>query len=204
MAPARQLERLRKKQIINAGLSVIRDKRLANTTLDAVCRESGLSKGGMVHYFPTKRKLFNAIFAELFQRASRKINKKMLQSTDVVEKIHAFTWFFDDSDTDVCLVHTVTIDIMSFAIHDPYYAELHKNSMAYLIKILSSALSQGIEDEFFNPMNTRDTAQSILAVCFGIGTRWFLLKEFHSADWAMRSYENAAAGLLLPYRTNRH
>lgn len=204
MSPSLKLEKIRKTQIIEAGLSVIREKGVSGATMNDVCLESGLSKGGLVHYFPSKKVLFRAVFEELFHRVCKKNGKLMEHCDDSVEKIHTLGWLYDDKDPDVYLTHAVTIDFMSLAVHDKGYAFLLKHAMDYWIDLLNNALSQGIKEKFFQPMNTIKIAQSILSVCQGIGIRWFLLKESHPADWAMHSFENAVAGLLIPYRTNMH
>jgi len=49
---------------LEAGLRVLTLKGIAATTQDDICREAGLSKGGLVHYYKSKRLLFSAVFGE--------------------------------------------------------------------------------------------------------------------------------------------
>ncbi|MGQ3671850.1 TetR/AcrR family transcriptional regulator [Xanthobacter sp. TB0136] len=57
---------------VAARLSV--EKGLHALTLDAVAREAGVSKGGLLHHFPTKQALLEALHDELLGRFERQFN----------------------------------------------------------------------------------------------------------------------------------
>ncbi len=72
MPPMPELETVRKAQMLEAGLKVMAQKGSANVTMDDVCKAAGLSKGGLVHYYKTKRRLFDVVFEEFFKRIFQK------------------------------------------------------------------------------------------------------------------------------------
>lgn len=46
---------------------------MAAVTLDAVSRESGVSKGGLLHHFPSRRALLDALFADMLSEMTEAI-----------------------------------------------------------------------------------------------------------------------------------
>ncbi|MCC7241917.1 MAG: TetR/AcrR family transcriptional regulator [Acidobacteria bacterium] len=63
-------------KLLNAALSLIREKGFSATTVDDVCARAGVTKGAFFHYFATKDALgvaaaehWSAVTGELFERA---------------------------------------------------------------------------------------------------------------------------------------
>lgn len=50
-----------KDQILDAAVAVVSKNGIANLTLDAVAAEAGLSKGGLLHHYPSKDRLVQAM-----------------------------------------------------------------------------------------------------------------------------------------------
>lgn len=51
-----------RKQIFEACSRILRHEGLSNLTLEAVADEAGISKGGLLYHFPTKKELVEAVF----------------------------------------------------------------------------------------------------------------------------------------------
>src|SRR5205809_615370 len=51
-------------KLLDAAEAVVVRQGIANLTLDAVAAEAGMSKGGLLHHFPTKDRLVEALVAE--------------------------------------------------------------------------------------------------------------------------------------------
>lgn len=54
--------------ILDAADRVLESNNLANTTIEAVAAEAGMSKGGVLHYFSTKRALLSASLRRFEER----------------------------------------------------------------------------------------------------------------------------------------
>src|SRR5438034_644724 len=50
-------------KLLDAAEAVVVRQGIANLTLDAVAAEAGMSKGGLLHHFPTKDRLVEALVA---------------------------------------------------------------------------------------------------------------------------------------------
>ena len=75
----RSIEEIRKKQIIDAALRVVAREGYYNLNMEMVAKEAGLSKGGVAHYFKTKKELFKSVFIKFFEdifiRGKNEMNK---------------------------------------------------------------------------------------------------------------------------------
>jgi len=73
MPPIPELEAIRKSQILQAALNTIAANGCANVTMADICKSAGLSKGGLAHYYKSKRDLFLAAFKAFFQQIYAKL-----------------------------------------------------------------------------------------------------------------------------------
>ena len=55
-------------RLLNAAESVVAREGVGNLTLEAVAREAGVSKGGLLYHYPSKSALVTAVVARLAQR----------------------------------------------------------------------------------------------------------------------------------------
>lgn len=56
-----------RRRLIEAALRVLQKQGLAGLALDAVARDAGVSKGGLLHHFPSKDALIEALLRQLFE-----------------------------------------------------------------------------------------------------------------------------------------
>lgn len=90
-----------KPEILDAALEVLR--RGEPLTIDAVARESGLTKPGVVHHFATKDTLTFGIVGRVIDRWADDLCRYLGDREDPVDRLrayvdHAFTHDFDPSD----------------------------------------------------------------------------------------------------------
>ena len=100
MPPNPILEKIRKSQILDAALRIVAQQGINSVTLDDVAKASGLSKGGLVHYFPSKDTLFREVFKEFFNRIFTRGRETMNLCHDPLEKLLSFCWILDRGDPD--------------------------------------------------------------------------------------------------------
>lgn len=58
----REQSRQTRQQIFDACSKILREEGLSNLTLEAVADAAGISKGGLLYHFPTKKELIEAVF----------------------------------------------------------------------------------------------------------------------------------------------
>jgi AcrR family transcriptional regulator len=57
-----------RERLLDAAMRVIHAQGAAALTLDQVAKEAGVSKGGLLHHFPSKEALIEALLRHLFQQ----------------------------------------------------------------------------------------------------------------------------------------
>ena len=201
MPPIPELEAIRKAQILEAGLTCLTQKGITNTTLDDVCRAAGLSKGGLVHYYKTKRLLFRAVFEEFFKRIFQRSADTMASFDTPLDQILSYDWLYDKDNHDAYMGYPLLLDLIALAAHDAEYLSMMQAWIENWVTLLSKALEQGVKEESFKKMNIRQVAQSISAIYQGIATRWYLGGDSHSYSWAIDTYHKGIMGVLSPYLT---
>jgi len=84
-------ERNSRDEILEATLRVMIREGFSGVTMDAVARESGLSKGGVFHHFSSKEELFSGFLEFSTQRALKVVRsqKEHLPSKEAAQTIRA-------------------------------------------------------------------------------------------------------------------
>ncbi|MBW1812346.1 MAG: TetR/AcrR family transcriptional regulator [Deltaproteobacteria bacterium] len=200
MPPIPELEAIRKAQILEASLTTIAASGCANVTMADICRAAGLSKGGLAHYYKSKRDLFLAAFEEFFKRIFLRGKETMAQVSDPLDKLLSFQWLYNKEDPDAYLGYPVLFDFMSIAVHDDEYRLIFHDWVSNWLTILKEAINEGITSGHFKNIDPETAAKGISAIYQGIATRWFLAPELHSTEWALDTLKRAVTGLLDSYQ----
>ena len=198
MAYIPELEAIRKAQILEAALVTIAENGCANVTMDDICKEAGLSKGGLAHYYHSKTDLFYAAFKEFFERIFERGRETMAQWDDPLDKILSYDWLYDREDPAI-IGYPLLFDFLSMALHDDKYKQMYHEWVNNWVILLSDALRQGIESGVFPDLDTKKTARIISSIYNGIATRWYMDPEAHSTEWAVDAFKRTITGLLKTY-----
>lgn len=200
MPPIPELEAIRKSQILQAALKTIAENGCANVTMADICLAAGLSKGGLAHYYKSKRELFLAAFREFFKQVFQRSRETMADFEDPLDKILSFDWLYNVEDPDAYLGYPVLFDFMSIAVHDDAYKKIFHEWVENWLSLLREAIEQGNGSGRFEGIDPEAAARGVSAIYQGIATRWFLAPELHSAAWAVDTARRAIIGLLDSYQ----
>lgn len=90
-----------KAEILDHAVAVLR--RGESLTLDAVAREAGLTKPGVVHHFPTKERLVVSVIDHITERWEADLKAQAPAATTPAERLRAYVEYalngtFDHSD----------------------------------------------------------------------------------------------------------
>lgn len=200
MPPIPELEAIRKAQILEASLTTIAASGCANVTMAEICRAAGLSKGGLAHYYKSKRDLFLAAFEEFFKRIFLRGKETMEQFSDPMEQLLSFQWLYNKEDPDAYLGYPVLFDFMSIAVHDDEYRSIFHDWVNNWLALLKEAIQDGLASGRFTGIDPETAAKGVSAIYQGIATRWFLAPELHSTEWALDTLKRSVTGLLDSYQ----
>jgi AcrR family transcriptional regulator len=68
---------LKRAKILAAAAEEFAANGMDGTSTAAICRRAGIGSGTLFHYFPTKRDIFHAVFAEEFERTAEIYEKAL-------------------------------------------------------------------------------------------------------------------------------
>lgn len=203
MPPIPELEAIRKTQIIEAGLHAIARHGCANVTMDDICRAAGLSKGGVAHYYRSKKELFKAVFNTFFDQIFNRGRETMALYDDPIDQVLSFDWLYDADDPDLGIGYPLLFDFMAVSVHDRDYRKIFHDWIENWVGLLNGALEKGIQNGRFRDLDALATARTISAIYQGVATRWYLDPVSHSRRWALDSFQTAIRGLLAPYMSEK-
>ncbi len=199
MSSIPELEAIRRSQILEAAMVAIAANGHANVTMDDICRASGLSKGGLAHYFRSKNELFKSAFKAFFDRIFEQSRSTMSEFDDPFEKVLSCSWLYDENYPDRETGYPLLFDCISIAVHQLDYRKLYHKWVENWIELLKSALNEANDNGMLEKIDTEATARTISAIYNGIATRWYVDRESHSSQWAVSSFTNAIKRLLAPH-----
>ncbi|MCP4690097.1 MAG: TetR/AcrR family transcriptional regulator [Desulfobacterales bacterium] len=199
MPPIPELEAIRKAQILEAGLKTIAARGCASVTMEEICRAAGMSKGGLAHYYKSKRDLFKAVFREFFQRVFKRSRETMARFEGPLDKVLSFDWLYDMEDPDAVLGYPILFNLMSMAVHDEEYRRMFHEWVENWVEMLGEALREGVSRGVFTELDPDEAARSISAIYQGVASRWYLDRASHPDRWAVETFTKGIMGVLTPH-----
>ncbi len=200
MAKNSLLEEIRRNQIVEAALKVVAREGYYNLNMEKVAKEAKMSKGGIAHYFKSKKELFRCVFIKFFENIFDRSNQVLANISDPIEKLLSFVWLYNGDDPDVFKGYPILFDFMSIASRDEDFREIFQSWIESWIKLLIEILKEAQDLEILSPdLKREEMARVISALYQGVGERWYLDRENHSTNWAITQVRNAIYGFLGPY-----
>ncbi len=200
MAYIPELEQIRKRQIIMAALRVVAREGYFHLSMEKVAREAGLSKGGVAHYFSSKKTLFMEVFVRFFENIFERAQRTLKEIDNPLEALTSFVWLYNWKDPLVNEGYGILFDFMSLAARDQDFQEIFVEWVERWCLLLREILIQGKEKGVFKEdMDEEILARCISAIYQGIGERWYLSSKRHSTRWAKEALERAIYSLIHPY-----
>lgn len=161
--------------ILQAGITILRKKGVSNSSMNDIIRESGLSKGGVYHYFASKNELLVEIFnyfIELyaFSNLSRLQNNPELQNKNAIQQIDILFQqheaVIDDMGKDLSLL----MDLYIEAIHNPALRKVFNQQYQLIFGIVKNLIETAQQQgDIKKNLNSEMISASLLAVFDGFG-----------------------------------
>jgi len=198
MSPKVGVEPLRQAQITEATLRLIARNGSHNVSIQDVASEAGLSKGAVLHYYPTKDKLFATVFKEYFRQVFEQCKATMAEHDEPLEKLRSIgKWLFTEHDPLIDVGYPLYLECMSRALYEENFHVLFQEWVSNWVDLLKAAIEEGIRQGEFNPVHPEDSARAISAFCQGIASRWYLDRKQHGTQWAIQTLIDYTETLLL-------
>ncbi len=198
-----KLRQMRKEHIIRAALRVIVKEGYHNLNMEKIAKESGMSKGGIVYYFRSKKELFKSVFIYFFDTIFSRSKKIIENIQDPIEKLISFVWIYNWDDADIYSGYSILFDFMSLAHRDEEYGKIFHSWIESWIELLKGILLEAQERGILSTdIDIDGTARAISAIYQGIGERWYLDKNYHKTEWAVSYLKRGILGLIRSHLKN--
>jgi len=190
------LKTIRKEEIMQAALTVISERGSANVTLDDIAKAAGFSKGGITYYYSSKEALIKDVFEYFFESVYQKANEEMAKCNDPLNKFFSLVWLYSPDAYISETMYPLLFDILVLAAYNEEYREAFQRMIKYWVNIAEELLEEGCESGIFQVEDITATAKLISCTSQGIATRWYLDRENHTTDWAIKSFKRAIMAIL--------
>lgn len=170
-ATSRRTEKneMRREQIIQAAVTVLREKGVSNTSMNDIIRVSGLSKGGVYHHFESKETLLIGVLEHFFAQYVSDLSPQNLAAESAYEKMRQLLTERQETLERVGELNQLMLDMLTHAIAVPSIKRQFHLQYCYFQDEIVSILKLGIErGEFRDDTDVVAIASGILAVFDGL------------------------------------
>jgi len=165
-------------QILTTAMSLFAQKGFANTSMNDIVRESGLSKGGVYWHFKSKDDLIAAIFDTFFGGQEHILASVLSSEANAAEKLNQLALLASADLEAVFAEFPASLEFHNLAVHsEPLRARLRQFYDAYhqqICALLQEGIDEGIwaADTAVSP-----TAYTLIAAFEGVILLWSLFPD---------------------------
>ncbi|GKU79455.1 TetR/AcrR family transcriptional regulator [Paenibacillus sp. L3-i20] len=127
---------LKRKHILESATKFILTEDFQSLTLDAVAKEAGVSKGGLLYHFPNKEELLKGLTLYIFEQFNALFDSFAQNDPDESGK-----WcraYIQASRVDLEQNAALTVGVMSATLLQPFIVESMSHNYSYLLRRLDS------------------------------------------------------------------
>ena len=171
-----------RRQLLNEAATLAVEQGLTSLTIGAVARAAGVSKGGLLHHFPSKHALLEALCDEFLQRLDGRITQAMQQDHEktgrfaraYLDAIASRDWMSGDDQWAVLSVMLFSESAWRKRWHDWVEERLQQNEdsdsslMSWIVRLAADGLwlSDLIDSRQIRPKRRKAMLQELRAMTF--------------------------------------
>ncbi len=172
----------RRTQILDAAVRCFARRGYYETTIEDLVTATGLSRGALYLYYPSKEAIYLAISEQWGCELERAIRARLTPDqtpASIVEIIILVNGEHVQAQADAC---RILMEGWNLAHHIPALAERRARQQAQSVAALSQLLRAGIEaGEFRLDMEVETQARILMATLYGLMVQWH--QQPGSVDW---------------------
>ena len=132
-----------RKALVEAARQLFTERGYAATSLDAIVSQAKVTKGALYHHYSGKQAVFEAVFEQVEQTASRAITKAARGSADPWEKSQAALRAFLQAVQDPSYRRIVMQEGPAVLGYERYREQEQRSSYAIMLDIVRNVLTAG-------------------------------------------------------------
>lgn len=169
--PKHGAKKERQQQIIMAAMQCFARNSYANTTMDEIAEECGLSKGSLYRYYKNKKTLFLAILQNYFEGFSGEIDTLFAEAENQEAKLNILINAMNQVATKPELqdLNLITLDFYSLMRFDEEVNDALHTMLQGAMGLFTGIIQEGIDNQEFEPVNARHYALILMGIGDGLG-----------------------------------
>lgn len=173
--------------IINAAMEIFLEKGYENTTMEAIAKKAGVSKGGLYHHFKSK----DMILMFVNHKISENI-EKIMDTAMEIPSVKGGLLFYIENYLKYWLEHPRETTFLFLSItkmlDNPELLDYYQQFTGDYIKYLEEAFKMGVESGEFIPHDAKTSAVTLVAALDGI-ICYMILDEHLKLEEMVKRFE---------------
>jgi AcrR family transcriptional regulator len=163
------LSQYRRQQIHAAALTCFARKGYHLATMDEIAFESGLSKGTLYWYFPSKKELFISLLDDTMKQFGDEW-QVLVDASDVgaIAKLEMSLAFFKTEMVKMSPLVDILLEAWAMLRHDEEIAERLRKFYVPFTDLMAGIIEEGMEEGVFDVVNPSVSAMVIVTLFDGI------------------------------------
>jgi AcrR family transcriptional regulator len=186
MSPRPDVSEERHAQIIESAINVFARQGFANTRMNDVAIEAGLSKGLLYWYFKSKEEIIIAIADLLFGAEFWKMQKLSVEGQTASACLASFLDIFLDDLRGMLKIAPVIYEFYALAFRNTMVRKVMQAYLDRFVAILEPIVQHGMVTGEFTPGDTREITIAIGAALEGTLLLWAYAPEMVQPEEQLR------------------
>jgi len=186
----------RTQQILEAAVSAFVQSGIANTRMEDIAQEAGLSKATIYLYFKSKDELVFAILDSMLARELAYANELLAADLPVEEKIEKMADIVVADMAQIKPMASLYMEFIAQAARDESVRAILEKPFHEFLDVFSALIAQGVTSGEFRPLNVKEAALTMFTLIDGAILMWVYDPEFVDLEQQIKaSLQLLLAGL---------
>lgn len=186
-----------RQSILDAAIKVFTRLGYANTRLEDVAVQAGVTRGAIYHHFGGKVELYTALTQERFDSAMQGVAQIMqdgLSTRTTIERLIVYSLELLENDALYRAVQELSFFKTAYAPELEALMEVKSENIKKLFNYLTKLIAQGIRNnEFRADLDPQAAAAAVMGVINGVTVTWLIAP----ASFSIKKKASAIATTLL-------
>ena len=172
MAPRPDVSEERKKQILEAAISVFARLGFHKARMDDIVEASGLSKGALYWYFDSKDDIIRNIMEYVFGSSMKEFNSLPLPDGSMRAQLVAMLSYSMEEAKQMLEIRPIIYEFFAHAFRDGIIQQTLQEYFRYYTQQMTPIIQQGIDNGEFRQMDAYRAALALGAIFEGMILLW--------------------------------
>lgn len=196
MPPRPDVSEERRAQIIEAALACFTRKGYANTTMDDIVVESGLSKGAIYWYFESKDDVFQAAFTSMFEAVGTESMAALQACETAAEKLRLGARMMVDLGRDIEGYFALLIEFWAQSENRDEVMGFWAEMLTQYQQVIAAIFESGIQSGEFRDLDADALAWMIMTAYDGLAAYDMMIPDLDMDKISETFVETLLKGLI--------